>query len=59
MNNSISFLFISLLLLLSLLSPQILTKTYLHNSVDENVNLIYDFLSEQRGQQLYNKFKNI
>ena len=34
-------------------TPQTLSKTYLHNIVDENGQMIYDFLNENDGQELY------
>ena len=33
-------------------TPQALTKTYLHSLVDENGKTIYDFLTENNGQEL-------
>jgi 2',3'-cyclic-nucleotide 2'-phosphodiesterase (5'-nucleotidase family) len=34
-------------------TPQALSKTYLHNIVDEDGNMIYDFLTENEGKELY------
>ena len=36
-------------------TPQTLTKTPLHKIVDETGNMIYDFLTENDGNELYNK----
>jgi len=33
-------------------TPQTLSKSYLHNIVDENKTMIYDFLTERDGQEL-------
>ena len=35
-------------------TPQTLSKTYLHNIVDEDGKMLYDFLAENEGQELYN-----
>ena len=52
--------------LIGLVTPQTLTKTYMHSVVDENGTLIYDFLSSGKGQELFetvqkyiNELKNI
>ena len=37
-------------------TPQTLSKTYLHNIVDEDGKMLYDFLAENEGQELYNTF---
>ena len=34
-------------------TPQTLSKSYLHNILDENKNMVYDFLTERDGQELY------
>ena len=34
-------------------TPQTLSKSYLHNIVDENKTMVYDFLTEREGQELY------
>ena len=34
-------------------TPQTLSKTYLHNIMDEDGNMIYDFLTENDGKELY------
>jgi 2',3'-cyclic-nucleotide 2'-phosphodiesterase (5'-nucleotidase family) len=34
-------------------TPQTLSKTYLHNIVDEDGNMLYDFLTENDGKELY------
>ena len=39
--------------LIGLVTPQTLTKTYMHSVVDENGTLIYDFLSAGKGQELF------
>ena len=38
---------------IGVLTPQTLTKSYLHTLVDEDGNLIYDFLTEREGHELY------
>ena len=38
---------------IGVLSPQTLTKSYLHTLVDENGSLIYDLLTERDGNELY------
>ena len=38
---------------IGVLTPLTLTKSYLHNLVDENGSLIYDFLTERDGHELY------
>ena len=34
-------------------TPQTLSKSYLHNIVDENKTMVFDFLTEREGQELY------
>ena len=34
-------------------TPQTLSKSYMHNIVDENKTMIYDFLTERDGHELY------
>ena len=34
-------------------TPQALSKSYLHSIVDENGTIIYDFLTENEGKELY------
>ena len=34
-------------------TPQTISKTYLHNIVDEDGKMLYDFLAENEGQELY------
>ena len=38
---------------IGVLTPLTLTKSYLHTLVDENGSLIYDFLTERDGHELY------
>ena len=38
---------------IGLVTPQTLTKTYLHSLVDENGTLTYDFLNGNKGNELY------
>ena len=38
---------------IGIITPQALTKSYLHTLVDEDGNLIYDFLTEREGHELY------
>ena len=38
---------------IGVITPQTLTKSYLHTLVDEDGNLIYDFLTENEGRDLY------
>ena len=34
-------------------TPQTLSKTYLHNILDEDENMIYDFLTENEGKEFF------
>ena len=38
---------------IGVVTPLTLTKSYLHNLVDDEGNLIYDFLTEREGHELY------
>ena len=38
-------------------TPQTLSKTYLNSLVDSNGNKVYDFLTENKSQELYIEFK--
>ena len=38
---------------IGVITPQVLTESYLHTLIDEDGNLIYDFLTEREGHQLY------
>ena len=38
---------------IGVLTPQTMTKSYLHTLVDDEGNLLYDLLNEKQGQELY------
>lgn len=40
-------------------TPQTLSKSFLHTVVDENGEQIYDFLTEDKGMELYNRIQSI
>ena len=40
---------------IGVITPQTLAKSYLHNLVDENGTLVYDFLTDSTGQKLYDR----
>ena len=42
---------------IGILTPQTLTETYLHTLVDDDGELLYDFLSGNEGQDLYNEIQ--
>ena len=39
-------------------TPQTLSKTYLHNIVDEDGKMVYDFLTENEGKELFDNVQN-
>ena len=39
-------------------TPQTLSKTYLHNIVDEQGKMVYDFLTENKGKELYDTIQS-
>ena len=43
---------------IGVITPQTLTKTYLHTLVDENGTLLYDFLNDKTGQKLYDRVQS-
>ena len=42
---------------IGVVTPQALTKSYLHNLVDEDGQLVYDFLADDNGKTLYSKIQ--
>ena len=43
---------------IGVVTPQALTNSYLHNLVDEDGELVYDFLTENKGENLYSTIQN-
>ena len=43
---------------IGIITPQTLTSSYLHNIVDDEGIMVYDFLSENNGQLLYDTVQN-
>ena len=43
---------------IGVVTPQSFTRTYLNNLVDKDGNLIYDFLIENNGKELYKKIQD-
>ena len=40
---------------IGVVTPQTLIKTYLHTIINEDGNLVYDFLNKNNGKEMYDK----